>query len=131
MGEATPPSAHKQHNKPGATGLKRIWNAAGYSKDGFAAAFRHEAAFRQVLALSAILVVTAFFLPVDKQSRALMVAVALLSPIVELLNTAIEALTDLASPDWQPLAKIAKDTGSAAQTMALLLIALVWAILLF
>ena len=68
----------------GQTGLKRIFNAAGYSLDGLRAAFKGEAAFRQLVLLNVLLIPTAFWLPVSRAERAIMIAVGLLGLIVEL-----------------------------------------------
>ena len=114
----------------GQTGLKRIFNAAGYSLDGLRAAFTGEAAFRQLVLLNVVLVPLAFWLDVSRVERALMVAVGLLSLIVELFNSAVEAAIDRISLDRHPLSKNAKDMGSAAQFVSLSLIALVWSIIL-
>ncbi|MEK1904221.1 MAG: diacylglycerol kinase [Pseudomonas sp.] len=114
----------------GQTGLKRIFNAAGYSLDGLRAAFKGEAAFRQLVLLNVVLLPLAFWLDVSPVERALMVAVGLLSLIVELFNSAVEAAIDRISLDRHPLSKNAKDMGSAAQFVSLSLIALVWGIIL-
>ncbi|MDR3351717.1 MAG: diacylglycerol kinase [Zoogloeaceae bacterium] len=114
----------------GRSGLKRLVHAAGYSWDGFVAAFRNEAAIREILLMNAILIPAAFFCPVSRGERALMIAMCLLSLIVELFNSAIEAVVDRISLDRHPLSKNAKDMGSAAQCVALLGIALVWGVIL-
>jgi diacylglycerol kinase (ATP) len=114
----------------GRTGWRRILNAAGYSWAGLQAAFRGEAAFRQLVALNALLIPLAFSLEVSRIERGLLVAVCLLALIVELLNSAIEATVDRISLALHPLSKQAKDQGSAAQLVALLLIGLVWAVIL-
>lgn len=114
----------------GRTGLARIVAAAGYSRDGLIAAFKGEAAFRQLVALDVVLIPLAFFCPVSRGERALMVAVCLLSLIVELFNSAIEAVVDRVSQERHPLSKNAKDMGSAAQSIALALIAAVWGLIL-
>jgi len=114
----------------GQTGLKRILNAAGYSLDGLRAAFLGEAAFRQLVLLNLLLIPSAFVFEVSRAERALMVAVCLLALIVELLNSAIEAAIDRISLEHHPLSKNAKDMGSAAQLLALGMIASVWAIIL-
>ena len=114
----------------GHTGLKRILNAAGYSFDGLRAAFIGEAAFRQLVLLNLLLVPLAFWLDVSPVERALMVAVSLLSLIVELLNSAVEAAIDRISLERHPLSKNAKDMGSAAQLTSLVVITLVWSIIL-
>lgn len=114
----------------GRTGLKRIVNAAGYSWDGLCAAFTGEAAFRQLVLLNAVLVPLAFALDVSRGERAILVAVCLLALIVELLNSAVEAAIDRISLERHPLSKNAKDMGSAAQSVVLSMIALVWSIIL-
>ncbi|MCO3512331.1 diacylglycerol kinase [Pseudomonas aeruginosa] len=93
----------------GQTGLKRILNATGYSLAGFLAAFRGEAAFRQLVLLNVVLIPVA---------------------IVELLNSAIEATVDRVSLERHPLSKNAKDMGSAAQFVALTVITVTWATIL-
>ncbi len=116
-----------QHGK---TGLSRILHTLRYSRDGFLATVRGEAAFRQLLALHAILIVVACVLDVSPVERALMVAVCLISLLTELLNSAIEAVVDRISLERHPLSKNAKDMGSAAQTTALLMVAATWAAIL-
>ncbi|WP_448679809.1 diacylglycerol kinase [Pseudomonas nicosulfuronedens] len=111
----------------GQTGLKRIFNAAGYSLAGFAAAFKGEAAFRQLVLINVILIPLSFFFDVTRGERALLIAVCLLALIVELLNSAIEAVVDRVSLERHPLSKNAKDMGSAAQFVALTIITVTWA----
>lgn len=114
----------------GRTGLGRILNAAGYSLDGLLAAFKGEAAFRQLMLLNLVMVPLAFVLDVSRAERAMLIAVLLLALIVELLNSAIEAAIDRISYSLHPLSKQAKDMGSAAQLVALTLIFTVWAVIL-
>ncbi|MGF6088000.1 diacylglycerol kinase [Pseudomonas sp. 18173] len=114
----------------GQTGLKRILNASGYSLDGLRAAFTGEAAFRQLVLLNVVLIPLSFFLNVSRVERAVLIAVCLLALIVELLNSAVEAAIDRISLERHPLSKNAKDMGSAAQFVALSMIALVWAVIL-
>ena len=114
----------------GQTGLKRIFNAAGYSLDGLRAAFKGEAAFRQLVLLNVVLIPLTFFLNVSRVEQAVLIAVCLLALIVELLNSAVEAAIDRISLELHPLSKNAKDMGSAAQFVALSMIALVWAVIL-
>ena len=114
----------------GQTGLKRIFNAAGYSLDGLRAAFCGEAAFRQLVLLNVILVPVAFWLDVSRVERAILIAVCLLGLIVELLNSAVEAAIDRISLDRHPLSKNAKDMGSAAQLVALTMVGVVWGVIL-
>lgn len=112
------------------SGVGRIFKAAHYSLAGFKAAFRSEAAFRQLVGLSVLLIPLAFWLDVSRVERVLLVGVVLLSLIVELLNSAIEATVDRISLELHPLSGQAKDMGSAAQFIALTLIGVVWAIIL-
>ncbi|WP_208733620.1 diacylglycerol kinase [Pseudomonas duriflava] len=114
----------------GKTGLKRVVKATGYSLAGLQVAFKNEAAFRSLLLLSLILIPLAFWVDVSRGERALMVGVCLLSLIVELFNAAIEAVVDRVSLDWHELSKNAKDLGSAAQFVAMGMIAAVWLIIL-
>lgn len=109
----------------GKAGLRRIINAAGYSRDGLAAAL-HEAAVRQLLILHVVLIILAFFLNAGAATKMVLIFASFFSLIVELLNTAIEAAVDHTSLARHPLAKRAKDLGSAAQMVALILVALLW-----
>jgi diacylglycerol kinase (ATP) len=110
----------------GKTGFKRVWNASRHSLAGLHAACVCESAFRQELLLAAILIPLSFFLPVTWFGRALMIASVFLVLIVELINSAIEAIVDRISPDRHPLSKRAKDIGSAAVFLALLGVPVVW-----
>lgn len=102
-------------------------DATGYSFQGLKAAWLNEAAFRQELLLAVILSISAFFLSVTTLERVLMIGSLLLVLIVELINSAIEAVVDRVSDDWHELSGRAKDIGSAAVFVALLLALLVWA----
>lgn len=108
----------------------RIWNAFWYSIDGLKAAYVNEDAFRQEILLSAVLVPLALWLDVGRIDKVLMIASVLLVLIVELLNSAIEATVDRVSLENHRLAKRAKDIGSAAVLVALVDVALVWALVL-
>lgn len=109
----------------------RIKGAFKYSCDGYAAAFKDEAAFRQILLLAVCLIIVACLLPLTAFERLILILPLLVSIIVELLNSAIENVVDLASPGLHPLAKKAKDMGSAAQLTALILIIIVWVTVLW
>jgi diacylglycerol kinase (ATP) len=115
----------------GKSGIRRIWNALFYSLDGFAAAFRHEDAFRQEVVLAAVLAPVALILPASGPGKALMVAAVLLVLVVELLNSAVEAAVDRTSLESHPLAKRAKDFGSTAVFLSLLNVPAVWLLVLF
>lgn len=110
----------------GKTGLQRVWNAFHYSMAGLRAAFTCEDAFRQEALLAAVLIPVSLFLPVSGIGRALMIASVLLVLIVELINSAIEAVVDRVSLDHHHLSKRAKDIGSAAVLLALINVVSVW-----
>lgn len=124
------PEPHAAQHLKSRGGLSRIWRALGYSRAGFTAAFRHEAAFRQELALGLPMILLAWWLaPTPLQALAL-VAVVTLVWIAELLNSAIEALADSVSGELHPLLGRAKDLGSAAVMLSLALAGLTWAVVL-
>ncbi len=110
----------------GTSGLQRILNATSYSLAGFKAAFQNEAAFRQIILINSMLIPLSFFMPVSRVEQVIMIVVCLLAIIVELINSAIEAVVDRVSIEQHPLSKNAKDMGSAAQFVALAIIALTW-----
>ena len=112
--------------KPGNTGIRRILRATRFSAQGLAHAIRHEAAFRQELVLTVLLVPAAWWLGQTIIERALLIGVCLLLLIVELLNSAIEAAIDRHGDEYHDLSGQAKDMGSAAVFISLLLVALVW-----
>ena len=118
-------------DKKGKSGIKRIINAFGYSKDGLAAAYRYESAFRQVLWLNLILIVLTFIRNFDSATKMLLIIASFVSLIAELFNTAVEAAVDHTSTEKHELAKRAKDAGSAAQLLALTMLGIVWAIALW
>lgn len=111
------------------SGPARLVKALGYSRKGLAHAFRHEAAFRQELALVLPLAVAALFLPLPLIEKILICALAALVLIVELLNSAIEATVDRISLDSHPLSGRAKDLGSAAVLLSIMVFALTWLLL--
>jgi len=111
------------------SGFKRIFSAVFYSIDGFRAAWKHEHAFRQELMIAVPGFVVAFFLPVTPLERLALIAVLLLVLIIELLNSAIEAVVDRVSLDRNPLSKNAKDLGSAAVMLAFFLALATWGII--
>jgi len=115
----------------GKTGLKRILNATGYSISGFKAAYKNEAAFRQIVLINLILIPVSFFLDVTRSEHVLLIIVCLFAMIVELFNLAIEAVVDRVSLEKHQLSKNAKDMGSAAQFVALSIIAITWLFILF
>lgn len=112
--------------KPNGLGLKRVFKATYCSYLGFKAAFKEEAAFRQELVLSVVLVPISFWLATSLLHWALLISTLLIILIVELLNSAIEALTDRVSTERHVLSGRAKDMGSAAVTLSLLIVMIVW-----
>jgi diacylglycerol kinase (ATP) len=112
-------------------GLERIAKALGYSLAGLKAAYKNEAAIRQETWLMVVLIPLGFYLGHTNFERILLVGATLLVFIVELLNSAIEAAVDHTSIDHHALAARAKDIGSAAVMMAIMLFLLVWGLILF
>lgn len=114
----------------GKTGLRRVWNALHYSLAGLRAAYRHEDAFRQEVLLSCVLIPIALFLPLTGLEKALMIASLIAVLVVELLNSAVEAVVDRVSLENHHLAKRAKDIGSAAVLVSLINVIAVWMLIL-
>ncbi|ELM3617413.1 diacylglycerol kinase [Aeromonas sobria] len=112
--------------KPGATGVTRIINATGYSMKGLKSAWINEAAFRQELMLILLLMPLAFWVGDTLNQILLLVVISWLVVIVEILNSAIEAVVDRIGTEHHELSGRAKDLGSAAVFIALALNALVW-----
>jgi len=116
--------------KPGKTGLARIIDAAGYSWQGFTAAWKNEAAFREELMLCIILVPAAFWLGQSGTDIALMIGSLFIVLITEILNSAIEAVVDRFGSEHHELSGRAKDMGSAAVFLALTNVIITWILVL-
>ena len=112
--------------KTGATGFTRIFNAAGYSWLGFKAAYKHEAAFRQELWLSLALTPVALYFGPSYADKAILIASLVFILLVEILNSALEAVVDRFGDEVHPLSGRAKDMGSAAVFLAFVIAGLVW-----
>ena len=112
--------------KPGATGITRIINATGYSMKGLKSAWVNEAAFRQELLLILLLMPLAFWIGDSLNEILLLVCISWLVVIVEVINSAVEAVVDRIGSEHHELSGRAKDLGSAAVFIALALNALVW-----
>jgi len=110
----------------GNRGLTRAWHAAKNSWSGLAFAVREESAFRQELTLAAILIPLALILPFGAIERLLLIGSVVLVLIVELVNSGVEAAIDRISFEHHGLSKRAKDYGSAAVMLALLVCAMFW-----
>ena len=111
-------------------GLSRVWYATGYSMAGLRAGWS-ETAFRQEAISSLVLVPLAFWLGRNWVEIVLLAGTVILIMIVELLNTGIETAIDRIGPEWHDLSKRAKDMGSAAVLLSLLLCAGTWALALY
>jgi diacylglycerol kinase (ATP) len=114
-------------NKPNGIGIGRIINATQCSIKGFKAAFKEESAFRTELVLGVILLPLSFWLAQSLQHWVILIVSFLFLLIVELLNSAIEALTDRVGVEYHVLSGRAKDIASAAVTLALIVLLIVWA----
>ena len=125
MPDTPAPHPHKQR-----TGLNRLWHATGYSLQGLRAGWG-ESAFRQEALAALVLLPASLWLGASWVETAVLAGAVLLVLITELLNTGIEAAIDRIGPDWHPLSKRAKDMGSAAVLLALLLCAAVWCAALY
>ena len=107
------------------TGLNRVWHAFGYSLAGLRAGWG-ETAFRQECIAAFVLVPLSFWLGRSWVEVALLAGSVVLLMVVELLNTAIETAIDRVGPEWHDLSKRAKDMGSAAVLLSLLVCAGIW-----
>ncbi|MEO8937533.1 MAG: diacylglycerol kinase [Burkholderiaceae bacterium] len=118
------PQAESPYKSAGGPG--RIWNALRYSMRGLALALRVESAFRQELILAAVLVPTAIVLALPAIETLALIGSVVVVLIVELINSSIEAAVDRISLDHHRLSGRAKDLGSAAVFLALMLCLLTW-----
>jgi diacylglycerol kinase (ATP) len=112
-------------------GLARIVRAAGFSWQGIRAAYCNEAAFREETWLCVVMIPLGFYLGDGGVEKALLVASVLLLPLVEILNSAIEAVVDRFGGEQHELSGRAKDMGSAAVAIAIAIMVIVWALVLF
>ncbi|QDF75684.1 MULTISPECIES: diacylglycerol kinase [Shewanella] len=112
-------------------GIKRIFRATGFSIQGLKLAWQSEAAFRQELILVAFMLPVAFLLDVTVVERILLIMTLMIVLIVELLNSAIEAVVDRIGPEIHPLSGQAKDIASAAVFIALVLCGLTWLLIIW
>ncbi len=115
--------------KPGYTGFKRLTKASQYSMKGLSAAWRFESAFRQECSIGLILVPLAFWVGETAEQTVLLIGVCAIVLITELLNSAIEAVVDRVGTEHHDLAGRAKDMGSAAVAISLMLVLVTWALL--
>ena len=122
----TTPYDIKQNPHKGSRGLTRAWHAAKNSWCGIVYAFEEESAFRQELTLLIALAPVALFLPISPIEKCALITSLIMVLVVELLNSSVEAAIDRISFDHHDLSKRAKDFGSAAVMLALLIAALLW-----
>jgi diacylglycerol kinase (ATP) len=115
--------------KPDNTGIRRILRATKFSAQGLVQAWRHEAAFRQELVLVLLLAPVAVWLGQTALERAVLIGCCLIVLIVELINSAIEAAIDRHGDEHHELSGRAKDMGSAAVFVSLVLVAVVWGLI--
>ncbi|MBC7454398.1 MAG: diacylglycerol kinase [Massilia sp.] len=113
------------------SGLKRIFSALGYSIDGFKAAWQNEASFRQELLVVVLGTITALSMKISAFEKLMLVAVLVLVLVVELINSALEAVVDRISLEPHPLSKNVKDLGSAAVALAMGIALAAWGVVLF
>lgn len=113
------------------SGIRRIFAAVGYSLDGFKAAWQNEAAFRQEMLVVVIGTAVALILRISAFEKLMLIGVLVLVLIVELINSAFEAVVDRISLEPHPLSKNVKDLGSAAVSLAIGLAVAAWAVVLF
>ena len=111
--------------------IKKLWQATKYSMQGLASAIEHEFAFRLEIFFAAIAVPLALYFAKTGLERAVLIGSLLLVFIVELLNSAVEAVVDRISLEQHPLAGRAKDLGSAAVLIACLNVVVVWLCVLY
>jgi diacylglycerol kinase (ATP) len=112
------------------TGITRLLRAFGYSFQGFVHTWREEAAFRQEVLLAVLLIPLGLYLGRSGVERALLVSPMLLILVVEILNSAVEAVVDRSGTERHPLAGMAKDMGSAAVMLSFALLGTVWLLIL-
>ena len=112
------------------TGITRLLRAFGYSFQGVRYAWREEAAFRQEVGLSLLVIPAGLYLGRSGVERALLVSPMLLILVVEILNSAVEAVVDRSGTERHPLAGMAKDMGSAAVMLSFGLLGTVWLLIL-
>lgn len=117
--------------KPGVTGIQRVFDAQRYTNQGLKAIWTHEAAFRQEVGLCIFMIPAAFWVGTGATQIALLIGVCLQVLVVELLNSAVEAVVDRIGPEMHELSGRAKDMGSAAVFFSLFLAGVTWLLILW
>lgn len=126
MNQETESSFDKASN----TGFRHLINATRFSRQGLVAAFRRESAFRQEIALILLLIPPGIWIAGSPVDFVLLMAVCLLVLVVELLNSAVEAAIDRIGNKHHPMSALAKDYGSAAVMISLIIVGMVWLVML-
>lgn len=108
------------------TGIKRVWAALFHSIDGLRFAISNEVAFQQEVFVAIIAIIVLFFLPLSLAYKGLLLLATLIILVVELLNSSIENVVNLISPEYHILAKRAKDIGSAAVLVSIVVAIILW-----
>ena len=126
MSQETESSFDKASNM----GLRHLINATRFSRQGLVAAFRRESAFRQEIVLILVLIPPGIWIAESPVDFVLLMAVCLLVLVVELLNSAVEAAIDRIGNKHHPISALAKDYGSAAVMISLIIVGMVWLVML-
>ena len=113
------------------TGLARLWAAFFNSLNGLRFAVKTEEAFRQEIVLYVLLLILLFFLPIPLLFKTILLVVNTIVLLIEVINSAIEAIVDMVSPEYDELAKHAKDLGSAAVLISLILAIVLWGLAVY
>jgi len=120
------PESDQEFDKSANTGFRHLINATRFSYQGLVAALKHESAFRQEIAMAILLMPVGIWLASSALEFVLLMAVLILVMIIELINSAIEAVVDRIGPERHPLSGLAKDYGSAAVMLSLVMAAMIW-----
>ena len=120
------PESGQEFDKSANTGFRHLINATRFSYQGLVAALKHESAFRQEIAVTILLMPVGIWLASSALEFVLLMAVLILVMIIELINSAIEAVVDRIGPERHTLSGLAKDYGSAAVMLSLVMAAMIW-----
>ena len=112
-------------------GLARLWAGFLNSLNGLRFAIKNEEAFRQEIVLYVLLLIVLFFLPISILFKTILLVVSTIVLLIEVINSAIEAIVDMVSPEYNELAKHAKDLGSAAVLISLILATVLWGLAVY
>jgi diacylglycerol kinase (ATP) len=125
------PQTKAEEMKSRGMGFARVWRALRYSTEGLISCLKHESAFRQEVLMAVVLIPLALWLPVEPLAKVWLIASVVFVLVAELINSALECVVDYISLELHPLAKRAKDTGSAVVLLMLLHMLFVWGYLIY